>query len=235
MGDSNNTAAVAVKKVKVVARPVSVSGGVPQGSPNTASPNSAQRAPSAGRGGAGQNSAAAAAFAAQQQRQALLRQQQLYAQQRAQQMQQQQQYLMQQQQQQQQQQYQLYQQQQQQQQQYLMQQQQQQQQYLLQQQQQQMQRKAAQAAANEPPVPKKKVPIVELQWPTEGTPFNQPDSSSSIIFEQREDESQPARIKAATVIKLIEHATSATQTGLFIIFQSHFVSLSDLLSKIPIF
>eukprot|EP00339_Tiarina_fusa_P025431 CAMPEP_0117002376 /NCGR_PEP_ID=MMETSP0472-20121206/4073_1 /TAXON_ID=693140 ORGANISM="Tiarina fusus, Strain LIS" /NCGR_SAMPLE_ID=MMETSP0472 /ASSEMBLY_ACC=CAM_ASM_000603 /LENGTH=1327 /DNA_ID=CAMNT_0004702717 /DNA_START=12 /DNA_END=3995 /DNA_ORIENTATION=- len=65
----------------------------------------------------------------------------------------------------------------------------------------------------EKPEPKSNAPSkprgkeIELHWPTDKTPFEQPDEPSRIVYEQKEDDFSKAKIKAASIEKLVEKAT----------------------------
>ena len=47
-----------------------------------------------------------------------------------------------------------------------------------------------------------------MHWPTDKSPFEKPDDPSNIVYEQKDDDFSKARIKAASIEKLIEKATS---------------------------
>ena len=69
----------------------------------------------------------------------------------------------------------------------------------------------AKPPVNAPPViapPRPPGKVEKLTWPLDQTIYEHPDDSSNIIYEQKEDDSTKAKIKAASITKLIEKATA---------------------------
>jgi len=74
---------------------------------------------------------------------------------------------------------------------------------------------------SEPPKSQPSVPSkprgkeIELHWPKDNTPYEKPDDPSSIVYEQKEDDFSKAKIKAATIEKLVEKATCHSADATF--------------------